>query len=494
MRPKADRLKQRRIQAATQYFTSRGKKRDDSQSDDRDVHTQGESAVKARSDSVGRGADRGAHTSRTEEEERTQHIRDVEKGKVASREGEVDTESTGSHTQDRPGKRARQREEFSGKTPRVVIGLVTVKRNSSESLGYALQSAAALDSLLHRHRHNDLFSHSLLYICNVDYNPDLHEDAVFLKDYVTTVERYGVSSSPLASEVSSLTIPWLDPPVTYRELRHPLVLEKERFDYMFCLHAGLLFHPRYVLLVEDDALALPDMPGVVEHALNRVRHALDTRPHHPTFHVRWNASEAPCPSNYSEPLEELVDSAREAFPAGPVSVPRFAYLKLYFPPLWQGFALEVPQLLDLFSVTVVLAALLTGVMTLVLRRSPSPRTVRQVVVVSLVLVLLTGRQNANELRRVSRHLYRLQTSPDCCTPAVLYPADVIPPLVTWLVHSGPRAHVDLCIAEFVRRFALPAFIVEPNLFSHIGQVTSLNLTRNRSDSDEVLFHDSLTYF
>jgi hypothetical protein len=62
--------------------------------------------------------------------------------------------------------------------------------------GYLIQMAAAIHKLL---RDTTQVLDSVLFICNVDIEPDTHTDAMFLSDYVTTVQRFGLSNDNLIS-------------------------------------------------------------------------------------------------------------------------------------------------------------------------------------------------------------------------------------------------------------------------------------------------------
>ena len=379
----------------------------------------------------------------------------------------------------------------------VTIAIVSVKRQASaQSIGYVIQSAAALDSLLGQQESDNLFADSVLFVCNVDDHPELHSDAGFLKDYVAFVERYGVSSSEFGVNFS-MTIPGTKGKF-YREVRHESVYDKERVDYMFCLQAAWHFRSQYVLIVEDDALALPEMPSVVQHALHRLTDTLVTPVRSWTDERESDSllSSKPCPSglgtrgsNGNEP--EVFDSA---FSGQSGSSSGFVYLKLFFPLYWQGFAYELIRILDLVCMTVILAFVVIVLlqMTVHRRRLPSNRTIGVVIVFSLASCVLLGRQNVNEIRRLSRYFFRLQSSPECCTPAVLYPCDVAPALLTSLSRCRSNRHVDMCIADFVKRSGLPAYSLEPNLFSHVGMVTSLNM--GNKHPEELLFHSKFTQF
>ena len=378
---------------------------------------------------------------------------------------------------------------------RVTVAIVSVRRKSSAvNLGYVIQSAAALDSLLRQQGSDDLFGDSILFVCNVDDHPERHSDAAFLKDHVAFVERYGVSSAGLGLNLS-MAVPGMHGQ-SYREVRHHDVYDKERYDYMFCLQAAMAFRPHYVLIVEDDALALPDMPSVVQHALRRLTSTLATPVGHRDDEQDGESLLPlnPCASDLMS--AQGLNGDERGFRGRVLSgqTAGFVYLKLFFPLYWQGFAFELLRILDLVCMTAVLTSVFVVVlqMTVSTRGFPPNRIIGAIFVFSLILCELIGRQNLNEMRRFSKHFYRLQQSPDCCTPAMLYPCDIVPALLTSLSRCRAQRHVDLCIADFVKRSGLPAYSLEPNLFSHVGMVTSLNM--NNKHAEELLFHSKITQF
>ena len=70
---------------------------------------------------------------------------------------------------------------------------------------------------------------------------------------------------------------------------------------------------------------------------------------------------------------------------------------------------------------------------------------------------------------------------------MLYPARVLPFLVTWLAESPETSKVDLRIAEFFRHYDIPAYYIEPNVVRHVGMVTSLSKSYVKPVEEFVLF-------
>lgn len=357
---------------------------------------------------------------------------------------------------------------------RFAVAVITTRRpaspsspgGSSAEMDYVLQSAAALHAMF---RESDLFAGSVLFVCNVDTFPENHAHAVFLRRFLHFVERFGDSSFNVSAAQS----------LKYGSGGSFAKLDKERFDYMFCLQSALAFNPRYVIMVEDDAVPHSDLPHVLGDVIMRI-----TRRRKST--VCYGSSEFSISScRYSSSQDQSRPGAANNTTKEEVTS-NFAFLKLYLPEKWRGFYLFDPlRLLDLLSVGVVGASLYIALACVTSPRpwafQPTWRTFFCGVLLSVLVACLVGRQNLNELRRISKHLYRVEPSPGCCTPAILYPADVIPSLLTWLADSPSKKPLDMRIDGLARHLGLPAFCVEPVLFRHIGMVSSLGHTSKQPE-------------
>lgn len=305
-----------------------------------------------------------------------------------------------------------------------VFGIITVQRGKGgtthDSYGYLLQSASLLDQILKMH---PLFNNSVPFICNVDALPGNHQDAISLYKFMPYAERYGLNSLGLAAAI----IP--DTNTTFAEkVYHPSKYRKESMDYAFCLLSAAALKPQYVILVEEDALAHKDFPLVLKHLLE----------------TRLKSSDQ-----------------------------KFAFLKLFFPAKWQGFGFEVNRVLDLASMSVVGGSILALVYLFykVIHRQSCNKLSRIFLagyLITMVSCWLIGRQGVNELRRVSKHFYRLQTSEGCCTQAMLYPIDVVYNLSRYMTSNVASYQTDLAIFDFASLARLRTYQVEPSLFVHVG--------------------------
>ena len=85
-----------------------------------------------------------------------------------------------------------------------------------------------------------------LSVCNVDRNPNAYVEAIRLANIVRTFTRHSSVIQAPSNET----------------------LEKEKDDYVYCLRTTVaLRRPRYVLLIEDDALPDVHMTSVLGHVL-----------------------------------------------------------------------------------------------------------------------------------------------------------------------------------------------------------------------------------
>ena len=324
----------------------------------------------------------------------------------------------------------------------IAIGLITVKRKAisaknlqDKSVNYITQSAAFLHNMVQSY---PFLKKAVPFICNVDSSPSLHLQAKKLYDFILYTERFGNNS---------LYHPPLHIPNTntfYHEMKnHSSRYSKESFDYAFCLQTGAMLNAEYVLLLEDDVLPHKDFPHVLEHLL----------------------------------ASRLSLSKNVHYKDG------FIYLKMYFPSKWQGYGMELVTIFDLISISAVGAALFTLLLRFlsnVIYKNDSivSNNLFRCFTVSFFLVMLAcwfiGRQNVNELRRFSKYFYRLKPSEGCCTQAMLYPSNVCLSIARYLVKASPSTHTDLVIMDYASENPLPALQIEPNLFYHVGLITSLS--------------------
>ena len=160
-------------------------------------------------------------------------------------------------------------------------------------------------------------------------------------------------------------------------------------------------------------------------------------------------------------------------------VEEWAYLKLYYPDRWKGFAFEVVPLLELLGLGLIGGSLFVGFGCFC-----RPKEKRYVMVrvpfllgfIYLVLVALSvGRQHLINWRRISNCTYTVLPAPNCCSPAILYKADKAKELSDYLktLKCSATFPIDYAIDQFARDGGYSKFLIEPNLVQHIGMLSTL---------------------
>jgi len=204
--------------------------------------------------------------------------------------------------------------------------------------------------------------------------------------------------------------------------------EKEKQDYAFCLQEALHFTTKYVLLVEDDAVVQENLFHVLSHILHTSTHS-------------WS------------------------------------HLKLYYPERWQGFSTDIRTAVELTSVFGIASVIWSTVLYVGCHKHR--KRLRHSAIGGVLVVLLAlsiGRQHLIELKQVSPYLYSLSPDPACCSPAIFYNAEFARQLVPYLaseVQCSNTYPLDMALSSFVNRLQWPGFRVEPNLFRHIGLISTM---------------------
>lgn len=316
----------------------------------------------------------------------------------------------------------------------LVVCIITVDRSRSAAQGfkhrYLVQTAAAVDELLLR---DTKFKDKILFICNVDAQPQDHADAVWLQNFIPYVQKNGRSSFEM--QFSSAT-------------RKPTLLEskkairqKEADDYVFCLNASRALNYSYVLMLEDDVMPHRDILGVVDYVL----------------HQRLNVYKAVRDTDRTRP---------------------FSYLKLYYPEKWQGYAWEMDRILELVCFGFIGAgviSLMCSVLSKCFGNKVFEFTTFNFLLGFFVFILaasLLGRQAVMELRRFSTQMYKFGPSPRCCTPGMLYNSKILPDMMNYII-KHTEVNKDLAIYDFTKESDIPGFLLEPNLMHHIGMYSAL---------------------
>lgn len=332
------------------------------------------------------------------------------------------------------------------KTATMVAVIITKRRESCSGRDfncephYLQQVIAALDEhmkvFVAQNSENDR-NFVPIVICNVDKNYNEQLDFSLVRDQFPVLVRFDNDSS--GSGYSSRS--------------------QESLDYAFCLESTLkLSSPKYLLVLEDDAVGFR---GIFE----KIFYILDHRVEHKMSRGSTSNTE------------------------------RWGWIKLYYPELWSGFALEGSKFIELISVAVFGAGVFYLIPLALIKPRPHLTFIVPFSMIGasffLLLVLVMSRQTFLEMRRLHSFFFSVSADRGCCTPAVLYSTKWIPEIVQYLRSSQcHRCHlgVDLALSDFSEQNDLMCYLVEPSLVRHIGMHSTL--TSNK-DPRSFLFYDFL---
>nr|XP_033775145.1 transmembrane protein 246 [Geotrypetes seraphini] len=306
--------------------------------------------------------------------------------------------------------------------PWLVITIITVQRQLEYH--YPMQVMSRFHQLLARcgkacHHHH-------LFLCNVDQNPQNHQDAQLLAKFFPTTVRYNEKESASSDGDSSSNI-----------------FEKEKQDYAYCLAKTLsTFDTKYVMLVEDDAVPEDDIFSVLHHLLL---------------------------ARFSE--SALGDAL---------------YFKLYHPEKLQRYVNPEPmRILEWIGLGMFLGTFLSLLYAWVLGHPVIRRPIFLFFMLySMALTELFGRHYLLELRRLTPALYNVVPVTECCTPAMVYSAASAHRILGYFseLHCRLGFAKDTALYSILREKGEWAYVVEPNLVKHVG----LHSTLRRKNSEPKL--------
>ncbi|XP_065097156.1 post-GPI attachment to proteins factor 4 [Paramisgurnus dabryanus] len=299
--------------------------------------------------------------------------------------------------------------EMVTKKPDLLVTVVTARRSEGWDYHYLLQVTHRLMSLLKACGDKPC---AKVILCDVESGPSLNEDVLLVEKHFQVVRR--------------------SPEEKWKNGEADNIFEKEKRDYVFCLRKGWeLMKPKNVVVLEDDALPMPDFFPLVKNLLSR-KFALNTlyiKLFHPErLHRYWNP----------EPYRILE---------------------------WVGFGLFVATLLLItFSHCTPLSFTLSFSHLLFLT------------LYVMAVVELAGRHYLLEFRRLSPQLYAVSPATECCTPAMLFPGNASVRVAEYLGQAvcAQGNAKDMVLYKIAR--SIPgerAHSVEPNLIKHIGAFSSV---------------------
>ena len=311
----------------------------------------------------------------------------------------------------------------------VALTIITVSRNRHQiddcEPQYLTQTVWKFHSLLEKWRRLNSSLQIRMSICNVDGDVSSYDEANALSKFVPMFSRFNQSHVSLVH-----------------------VLEKEKQDYVFCLNSSLNIHQEagYVFLVEDDALPGDSLFEVLQHILQR--------------HIQRSYYRGEFRPKSSD----------------------IAYVKFFHPEWLLDFASFQPERIpELVAYTVILSTVLMAAVYIVSCRFSLPTSSmdllwRKAFMISMVVVLACGRSRISEWRRfASPHLYSYTPSPSCCTQALLFPRASALLAVNYLSNVACEQNFgkDSALDNMLNDLQLPAYLVQPNTFTHIGLYSTL---------------------
>ncbi|ESO94281.1 hypothetical protein LOTGIDRAFT_232519 [Lottia gigantea] len=311
----------------------------------------------------------------------------------------------------------------------MVVAIITMSRKKKQKdLGYLLQSTWKMDKIVKDQERTSIFT----FVCNVDKDPSNFEEANYLRSYLPYVERFGGSRPHVAD------VPIPDTNLTFRNyVSKDKGYIKETIDYSFCLKVAKTRKSKYVLVLEDDAVARDDFLLILDHIFKyRFQHNIN---------MPWAA------------------------------------LKLYYPEKWTGYAYELDRLIELCSTGIVGSTIFTFLCYLILGLFKTFKKFNTYLFFTIGFIFTVcsccaiGRQNILEFRRFLPFTYQVLPSPNCCTVAMLYHSSILDELSDSMYHNafGQKMKADFALANFIQNSKLPAYMIFPSLFRHIGRISSL---------------------
>ncbi len=310
--------------------------------------------------------------------------------------------------------------------PDIAVTVISVSRNrhkvDSYEPRYLTQVVWKLLSLLHLEQSRGFNHRVKLSVCNVDPDPDSYREAQHLSSVITIFNRFHKVSLPIIH-----------------------ILEKEKQDYVYCLNSSLQSSPRYVLLIEDDALPIDDFFSVLDHALY--------------MHLDWKKEG----ERYAQNTEDVT------------------YVKLYHPERLLGYInLEPDRLTELFAIGFFFGTIVAVLYSKFIQNDEKSGYFWRVWFVFfsyfVLVAMAIGRAHLVDYRRLfSPYLYTYVKAPECCTPAMLFPQNGARKVVDYLSRTtcGKRFGKDMALEKFKLESHLRTYMIQPNLVTHIGMYSSL---------------------
>lgn len=295
----------------------------------------------------------------------------------------------------------------------IAIGVLTVPRHlKGERIGYLTQTVSQFLKLEMIEGISG-FEEKVFFLCDAHKGPGRHNEAdqlgLFVKHYK----------------------------ITEIKLNQDDKFEKEKNDYIYCLQKALEFSPKYVLVLEDDVLPNP---------------------------------------NFYRIIKSQIQYYFESHPNGD----NLGYIKLYNPEKWLGYSWSVQHILEMLSFGGLGGLVFSLVKGLFSRRRHNVNTLLNPCFLHgacyfILLVYCIGRQHILQIRAAFTHLYMVERNPACCTQGVIYNIPRVKSLISFLLNTTCTESyaVDSAIDKYMDSNKYERLLIQPNLLSHIGIVSTV---------------------
>lgn len=324
-------------------------------------------------------------------------------------------------------------------SPDLAITIITTARNQgvdNYKPFYLTQVVWKMLWLIYKGQMNNVFDLSISFsVCNVEGYPEVHKEAIDLTSYLHVNNKYQDKRD--------------------KSFQTWNIFEKEKQDYVYCLNSSLARNPKFILVVEDDSYPEDDLFMVLRTLVS----SSSTPVHHKHYGL----------SSKHGKQAKIGDST---------------YVKLFHPERLIGYiSLEPDRLSELFGVSAVFGTALLLLYRYTVNKRIATQSLyhRNVIWLLFVMyvalfVMAVGRPHLLKFRRLfPPHFYSFMSAPECCTPAMLFPHDGAQEVVEHLSSQScyPKNAKDTVLDNYIKAKNRIAFIVQPNLFKHIGFFSSL---------------------
>lgn len=221
--------------------------------------------------------------------------------------------------------------------------------------------------------------------------------------------------------------------------------EMEKRDYVFCLNQTFQHHPRYALILEDDAVPQENMWQAIRFVISKLDNTiLRGESHQKTNHV--------------------------------------AFVKLYHPEhLLEYSGMDWERVCELVGIAFLFGTIFSVFYFWILTKLKlKDLNIYHLWIVIMMLTILAlfvvGRSPMLQLRRfLGPAFYSLVKAPSCCTQALLFPSHNLAAAIDYLHSVTCRKGYakDSALESLVRSSGFESYQTLPNAFAHVGLYSTL---------------------